>query len=912
MSKSVETIRGCVTRLSEKRENATDNWRFAQVLYEGTGGLTPVSVKGQFPLLAQVGEWFTFEGRFVADKSRNARPGDEVFDFKKIRPDLPTTKRGVEELLVSTFSFSHHAADRGTIRSFVERHGDHAALKAEDNPELLLEISHKPDVYRDAILNSWSKRVAARKPLRFLKQANVSDEVANAIIRYHKDCALDEIEKNPYGLITIRGVTFNEVDKIGRHLKIPSDDHKRVAAGLLDCISVAEEDGHTYVTADVLEKLKDERNITLDQIVGFAKSGKRADDTGVLIASSNGKAVIQSAQMAKWENEIARRLTYLLKRAENEPRADIDVVTDRVLAQSKYAHFDDIQKNAVRTCAREPVSILTGGPGTGKSTVTEAIVEILTQVSDGPVLLMAPTGKAAVRLAETTKRNDVQTVHSSLMSTGEEGDGDFGRNKSNPFPKGSVTIVDEASMLDTRVFAALLNATPDDAKILLVGDRFQIPSVSPGQVFGDLINTVASNGARVPCAELINVYRSQKDSQISTGAVEVKNGTFDIGRLDDVIRGGIAFYETRNEAIVTKVVEIIRKIKADRRYDPLKDVAILCPMRDHAGGTHEINRALQAELNPKGQPISFLENLEAAMKGKNGPAPRIGDRVIMTKNIKTKEVANGDVGIIVSATIPGKDQNGQAVKGSVTVEFDTGRKVTFTMSEARDLQTAYAITGHKSQGSQYPCVILPLSTSHKNMYSRTLFYTMWTRSKNNLFLVGNEQAFWGHMASISSQSRNTRLPELLSKSFQELTPTKAMMDCKVDLTPLKPLADRPASAAQAPKPAAVRPATALPPRPVLRRPPIPSGGGVVPPRPPFPGPGIPNPMMRPAPLHAPKSPSPPKPSGPSAGAASPVVAKTSSVPPRPPVPRPPVPRPVFPQKRRTDHLKAWLKMMQTR
>lgn len=290
-NRTVEHIRGYVTFLSKKSETSSDNWRFAQVMYEGVSGLTPTNVKGTFPMLAEIGEWFTFEGRFEADKSRNARPGDEVFKFNKIRPDLPTTKRGAQMLLQATFSFSHHGIDKNKINAFIEKYGDEAALKAEDTPDILLELSHNPETYRDAIRNSWSKRVAARKPLRFLKAADVSDEAANAIIRYHKDCALEEIEKNPYGLINIRGVTFSEVDKIGRYLNIPAEDHRRVAAGLLDCISIEESEGHTFVTAEILEKLKDERSITNEQIIGFARSGKRADQTGVLIASLNGKAI---------------------------------------------------------------------------------------------------------------------------------------------------------------------------------------------------------------------------------------------------------------------------------------------------------------------------------------------------------------------------------------------------------------------------------------------------------------------------------------------------------------------------------------------------------------------------------------------------------------------------------------------
>lgn len=791
MARTVENIRACVTKFSYKKENP-DNWRVAQVLYEGVSGLTPAVVKGKFPMFAQENEWFSFEGSFVPETSPRAKKGDEYFKFFKLRPDLPTSKRGAIELFKATFNPDdpeEFGIDTASIKAFVEKYGDASALKAEDKPEILLEMSKKKDVARNAILRAWTKRVAARKPIRFLKAAAVSEETSNAIIKYHRDASMHEIETNPYGLINIKGVNFLEVDKIGRHLKISPADHKRIAAGLLDCIAHVENDGHTYVTTGILDELKDERNITFEQIVGFSKSGKSADQTGVVIASSNGKALIQSAQMARFEMMIAKRLATLLKRNENLDFSHIDAVTERVLQEPKFARFDDIQKAAVRLCAREPISILTGGPGTGKSTVTEAIVKIVSAVAEGPIRPMAPTGKAAVRLSETTGRDDVQTVHSALEAIGDDDGSAFKKNRSNPFDKQSVIVIDEASMLDTRVFAALLDAITDDTKIILVGDRFQIPSVSPGQIFSDLITTVSEGGVRIPCAELINVYRSQADSEVATGAVELKNGTFDIGRLDDNIRGGLAFYETRKDAIVQKVIETVRKIKADRRFDPLKDVAILAPMRDHAGGTHEINRAMQAEMNPKGQPIAFMEAHERTAQGANGPAPRIGDRVILTKNNSQKKVANGDVGIIRKASLDGKDANGNISKGSVLVEFDSGKLVSFSVAEAKYLHTAYAITGHKSQGSQYACVILPLSSAHAKMYSRTLLYTMWTRTKNNLFLIGEEKAFIGHMKNIAPSMRNTRLPEQLKKAFASLglKPSKQMLTSKVDLRPLAPM-----------------------------------------------------------------------------------------------------------------------------
>lgn len=790
MARAVENIRACVTKFLSKNENA-DNWRVAQIMYEGISGLTPAVVKGKFPMLAEENEWFSFEGSFVPDTSRWAKKGDEYFRFSKMRPDLPISKQGAIELFKATFNSTEHGIEVPAIKAFVEKHGDKSALLAEDNPNILLEMSSRKEAARTAIVRSWSKRVAARKPVRFLKAAEVSKETADAIIRYHRDASMHEIETNPYGLIKIKGVSFMEVDKIGQHLKIPAEDHKRIAAGLLDCIAVVEGEGHTFVTSNILDGLRNERKISQAQLIGFATSGKNANQTGVVIQSVNGKAVIQSAQMARYEIAIAKRLATLLKRNENVDFSHIDAVTERVLQEPKFARFDDIQKAAVRLCAREPIAILTGGPGTGKSTVTEAIVKIVSEVAKGPIRPMAPTGKAAVRLSETTKRDDVQTVHSALEAIGDEDGSDFKKNKTNPFEKQSVIVIDEASMLDTRVLAALLDAVPDDAKIILVGDRFQIPSVSPGQVFGDLITTVGEGGVRIPCAELINVYRSKADSEVATGAVELKNGIFDIGRLDNNIRGGLAFYETRNDAIVRTVIETVRKIKADGKYDALKDVAILAPMRDYAGGTHEINRAMQIEMNPKGQPIAFMEKHERDCNGKNGPAPKIGDRVILTRNIAQKKVANGDVGIIRKATLDGKDANGNVTKGSVMVEFDSGKVVSFTVNEARDLHTAYAITGHKSQGSQYECVILPLSSAHSKMYSRTLLYTMWTRTKSNLFLIGEEKAFIGHMKNIASSMRNTRLPEQLKKAFTSvgLKASKQMLMSKVDLRPLAPMSE---------------------------------------------------------------------------------------------------------------------------
>ncbi len=836
-----------------------DEWKIALVNYEGSTGLTVQKVKGTFPQFAQKGEWFSFEGRLEPDV--RAGRGKEIFNAKKIQPDLPITARGAMELFDKTFTYAEHGVRKTKITDFVDKHGDKVALKAEETPEILLELNPDPS-FKDIILEAWARRISARKPRRFLKDASVSEKATEAIIRYHKDMAMDKIKSDPYGLIRINGVSFEDVDKIGKHLGIPDDDIRRISSGLLDCIAMAERGGHTVVEWNSLTDAIAERKLTVPHLMKFANSELSAQESGVAF-DAHGEVVIQSYDYHRMESFIAAKLVKMLQASQNtSDHARIDAVVDRVLARNPdYARFDEIQKEAVRICVRNPIAILTGGPGTGKSTVTEAIVECLQELGIGEIKPMAPTGKAAVRLKETTGRDDVLTIHSSLEARGEEGEGGFGRNASNPYPKGSIIIIDEASMIDTKMAFALLQAIQEGSRLLLVGDRWQLPSVSPGAFLSDLLMTVAANGARIPAAELKNVYRSSKDSEIATGAVSVRNGSFDIGRCDNTGRGGVAFYEVRRSAIVAQTIEIVRMLR--KGLDPKRDIGILCPQRERIGGTLDLNRALQQELNAEGREVGFL----AALFRSNplrGPAPRIGDRVMLTKNNHPKKVANGDVGIITEAADADRAAN-PPTKGHVTVAFESGATIRFTESEARDLVVAYAITGHKSQGSQYPAVIMPMSTDfNTSMLYRSLTYTMWTRAKNQLFIVGEQQAFNMSLENTKPSQRSTRLRHHLAKLLNDIKPTKDMLNSNIDMfdyskqaaviakrppsaTPVA--APRPVPAANRPVPSAMR--THLPPRPVPARPgqarPIPVAAAAPAPAPifrppPMTRPGVVNPM----------------------------------------------------------------------
>jgi exodeoxyribonuclease V alpha subunit len=826
MSNTLDHIRASITRFIWQGEGG---FKIAMAMYESPTGLTPQKVSGTFPHLAEVNEWFSLEGNFVADKGRNGERGGEMFRARKIRPDLPVTMRGAMELLDKTFNWTTHGISSDAISSFVKRHGDTAALVAEDKPEILLEMQRNT-AYHDVILEAWAKRISARKPLRFLKDANVSEDATNAIVRYHKDLALDAIKADPYGLIRINGVSFEDVDKIGRHLGIPEDDIRRISAGLLDCIATAESGGNTVVELESLEDEISRRKLTMPHLAKFAMSRLSAQQTGVAFEAAGKEVVIQSFNFHRMETFIAAKMVKMLKDSmENNDNERFDAVVNKVLASNpNYARFDEIQKEAVRLCVRNPIAILTGGPGTGKSTVTEAIVESLAELGIGVIHPMAPTGKAAVRLKETTKL-DVLTIHSSLQATGEDGDGGFGRNASNPYPEGSIIIIDEASMIDTKVFYSLLQAIQKGSRILLVGDRWQLPSVGPGAILSDLLTTVAANGARIPSAELKNIYRSSKDSGIATGAVEVRNGSFDIGRIDNTGRSGVSFYEVRRNEIVKMTIDLVRKLRDPKEglgLDPKRDLGILCPQHEKIGGTLDLNRALQQELNPKGAEVGFLAAIFRD-NPKKGPAPRIGDRVMLTKNIHAKKVANGDVGIIVQAN-EGNRTTKPPIKGQVTVEFESGAVVRFTEAESRDLVVAYAITGHKSQGSQYPAVIMPMSTDFSpTMLYRSLTYTMWTRAKNHLFIVGEAQAFNMSMENTKPSRRSTRLRHHLAKLLNDqIKPSKDMLNCNVDMVDYSvqtgKATQRPAApVATAPRP--IAPPSARPPamRPPGMRPPVP-------------------------------------------------------------------------------------------
>lgn len=802
----METIRGAFLRFLSQPGKSGNDTGFAIVRYESSGQLVEAKVSGPFSPMLEQDEWIVAEGDWKENVFKGR--GEMIFRARSIHPDLPATRVGAGHLFVKTFNAAVHGVTPKAVEAFVARHGDTVALKAEKEPRLLLEMTSDPVAFGAAIFRDWARRISGRQSIRFMESAGVSDPAVKAVVRHHRDNAMNVIKSNPYSLAAIPAVGFSEADKIGAKMGVPRDDVRRVSAAVADVVSGEDGDGHTYVPFSAMKDGLEKNGVDVDSMRKLIASGGGSE---IVFDREDGFPVAQRRRLHDCERSISVSIAQLVERGRTANGEAAARVTEAVLSQEKYAHFDSIQRAAVAMAAKEPVSILTGGPGTGKSTVTEAIAEIASEISRGPVILMAPTGKAARRLEETTGQ-EAFTVHRALGAIGEPGGARFTRDRSNPLPSGCFVVVDEASMLDVELAASLLEALPADGRILFVGDRNQLPSVGPGYVLGDMIAARAPNGSKVPCSELLTVYRNRKGSMIAQMAARVREGSFETSVLDNVMRGGVMMYDLSGSAIVDRVVHLMTTlIPKSLKLDSMKDVAVLCPQRTGVAGTWALNAALSRALNPRGQTIEGL--VHGPEDNRRMPLPRVGDRVMLTRNDPDNDVMNGDVGTLTEAFL---DVSGPRKERKIKVRFDSGQTVSFPLSRSRDLILAYAITGHKSQGSQYPCVIMPVSSEHSGMLDRTLAYTELTRAKDFLIFVGEEEALSAAFAKDTSSQRRTRLRKFIEHTLCQL-PGQLMHEEPERFRPPPSLRPAPAPIGRRPSQAAPAPAPRPGPPPIASR-----------------------------------------------------------------------------------------------
>jgi exodeoxyribonuclease V alpha subunit len=640
------------------------------------------------------------------------------FKVERCEQVLPSTVEGIRRYLGSGLikGIGPRTADK-----IVNTFGADTLRVIDTEPQRLREVPDIGNKRYQLIAQAWEAQKAVKEVMVFLQGHGVSAGLAVKIYKHYGDEALKVVRGDPYRLARdIWGIGFKTADKIARALGLPEDSPARVEAGAVYALSELADDGHVYapgshLTATAAELLGVPADLVPPALDRLELSGRIRRES----FPGAPEPAVYLTPFYQAEVNVAARLKTLLDTRPSRVReflgADWDWLFSKVAARSDAsgaapAPLSDEQRNAARQALTQKVCVLTGGPGTGKTTTLRAIMRLL-ELKQHPVALASPTGRAAKRLAEATGR-PAQTLHRLLGLSPLEG---FTYNEQQRLPAHMV-VVDETSMLDLILFNNLLKAVEPAAHLLLVGDVDQLPSVGAGDVLRDLVRC-----GRVPVVRLTQIFRQAADSHIITNAHRVNQGQMPVFEKD--ARDFFLFAEEEAEAAAARVVDVVAsRIPKKFGLDPLEDVQVLAPMHRGAAGVANLNAQLQAALNPPGP-----GKTERPMGGR---IFREGDRVMQQRNNYQKEVFNGDIGRVRAV-----DPENQ----TLTVEFD-GRPVFYEWVEADELQHAFAVSIHKAQGSEFPAVVVPLLTQIYMMLQRNLLYTAITRAKQLCVLVGMRRA----------------------------------------------------------------------------------------------------------------------------------------------------------------------------
>lgn len=603
----------------------------------------------------------------------------------------------------------------------------------------------------EAIKTAWDEQRTFRELFIFLQTYGITTGQCVKLQKQYGAEARQILLHHPYRVAQeIDGIGFRTADRIAINLGYANDAPPRLDAGLLYALETLQEDGHTALreadladhAATLLETSVERVTARIEALV-TAKSLVRhlpADTPDPL----PGSGIIQLPLLDRAERKIAAVVARVTRTASGLPPIKTEAAITWAEQKASIA-FATQQRAGLARALVSKISILTGGPGTGKTTILRALVEIL-RAKKVRVHLAAPTGRAAQRLAETTG-GFASTIHRLLKW--DPARGGFSANEDHPLST-DFLIVDEASMLDTRLAASLLQAVPARAHLLLVGDTDQLPSVGPGNVLKDLI--LAGATAAIPVTRLDVIYRQQGQSQIVTTAHAINQGDPALPPAFPAVDSAQAWSDL-NFIVAESAEDCVRKvIELNTRFiprhfkwiDPVRDVQLLAPMHKGTAGVGNFNVQLQAALNPRGGP------------GLRGPAGefKAGDKVIQLKNNYDKNLFNGDIGRITEV---------DTAAGTLTANFD-GEVHTFDRGELSSLAPAYAVSIHKSQGSEYPIVIVPLLKGHFMMLQRNLLYTAITRGKKKVFIVGEPAAYAMAVRNSEAKTRHTHLREKIATS----------------------------------------------------------------------------------------------------------------------------------------------------
>lgn len=703
----------------------------------GRGGGDLLTVVGSL-LGAQPGESLRMEGRWGSHPQYGKQ-----FTVENYTTVLPATIQGIRRYLGSGLI-------KGIGPKIAERIVEHFGIDTldiiEQQPKRLVEVPGLGPKRTKLIGAAWEEQKAIKEVMVFLQGVGVSTSIAVRIYKKYEDASISVVRNQPYRLAAdVWGIGFLTADKIAQAVGIPHDSPERVKAGLQYALSQSTDQGHCFLPeeqliADAVKLLQVDTGLVIECLAELA-----AEEEGVVretVPAPDGGEPVTAVYLVPFhraEISLAAQLGRLLRSSDDRMPAFQDVAWDKALAwlaERTGAELAPEQEQAVRLALTSKVAVLTGGPGCGKSFTVRSIVE-LARAKKAKVVLAAPTGRAAKRLAELTGA-EASTVH-RLLELKPGGDAAYDRDR--PLDA-DLVVVDEASMLDLLLANKLVKAVAPGAHLLLVGDVDQLPSVGAGEVLRDLL----ADGGPVPSVRLTRIFRQAQQSGVVTNAHRINSG---VQPLTSGLSDFFLFVEEETEDAGKLTVDVAaHRIPAKFGLDPRRDVQVLAPMHRGPAGAGTLNSLLQQAITPA--------RPDLPEKRFGGRVFRVGDKVTQIRNNYEKGkngVFNGTVGVVTSLHL--EDQR-------LTVLTDEDEEVPYDFDELDELAHAYAVTIHRSQGSEYPAVVIPVTTGAWMMLQRNLLYTAVTRARKLVVLVGSRKAIGQAVRTVSAGRRFTALDHRLS------------------------------------------------------------------------------------------------------------------------------------------------------
>ena len=717
-----ETLTGLIERVTY--HNPENGFAVLKVQVKGRPDL--VTVVGSTPSVS-AGEHLEATGKWVVDREHG-----QQFKADELKTTHPASAEGIEKYLAS-----------GAIRSIgpkiaakiVGIYKERTLEVFENTPDFLLYIKGIGKERAKKIRQSWLEQKEVRKIMLFLAEHGISSGRAVRIYRTYGQESIAKIKENPYQLADdIRGIGFKTADELAAKLGIDRNSPYRARAAVRYTLGELASQGHVgYSEPGVVEHTT--KLVEIDQLIVEEAVKTAVAEKTVIRENIEGESWLYLTALHRAEVGLAQSV-HRIAAATLHPMPVIDV--EKAIAWVEGTLGIQLaagQQEAIRQACQQKMLVITGGPGVGKTTLVRSILEIFT-AKGLKCVLAAPTGRATKRLAETTERT-AKTIHRLLEF--DPATGDFKKNQQNPLT-GDLFVFDETSMVDVVLGHQVLRAVPSSACVILVGDVDQLPSVGPGMVLADLISSDV-----VPVVRLTEIFRQAAQSEIVAAAYAINQGRMPELKPPEGLTDFYFIEAAEPEAIQDLIVRLVKeRIPKRFGFDPKADIQVLTPMNRSVLGARNLNQVLQTALNP----------------GDGGPETqrfgwtfRIGDRVIQTENDYNRDVFNGDLGIIEKINRIDQD---------MVVNFE-GRQVEYDFGDLDELALAYVLSIHKSQGSEFPCVVIPVHTQHYMMLQRNLLYTAVTRGKKLVILVGTKKALGMAVKRQDTKQRYTALRKRLEE-----------------------------------------------------------------------------------------------------------------------------------------------------